>query len=51
MKDMPSEEDVPADQADLIMNAALTFGDNLLIASDDPTTDSFVWGATSEAQL
>jgi uncharacterized glyoxalase superfamily protein PhnB len=40
MKDMPSE-DVPADQADLIMHAALTFGDNLLMASDDPTTDSF----------
>jgi PhnB protein len=41
MKDMPSEEDVPADQADLIMHAALTFGDNLLMASDDPTTDGF----------
>jgi PhnB protein len=41
MKDMPSEEPVPADQADLIMHAALKFDDNLLMASDDPTTDSF----------
>ena len=37
MSDMPSEEAVPADQADLIMHAALRFGDNLLMASDDPT--------------
>ncbi len=41
MKDMPSEEPVPTDQADLIMHAALTIDGNLLMASDDPTTDSF----------
>jgi PhnB protein len=41
MKDMPSEEPVPAAQADLIMHAALKFDDNLLMASDDPTTDNF----------
>ncbi|MGH8998778.1 MAG: VOC family protein [Acidimicrobiia bacterium] len=42
MSDMPaSEGPVPADQADLIMHAALTFDDNLLMASDDATTDSF----------
>ena len=39
MSDMPSDEPVPADQADLIMHAALTFGDNILMASDDPTGD------------
>ena len=39
MSEMPSDEPVPADQADLIMHAALTFGDNLLMASDDPTED------------
>jgi PhnB protein len=39
MSDMPSDQPVPADQADLIMHAALTFGDNLLMASDDPTGD------------
>jgi len=41
MKDAPSEETVPADQADLIIHAALTVDGNLLMASDDPTTDSF----------
>ncbi len=41
MKDMPSEEPVPDAQADLIMHAALKFDDNLLMASDDPTTDDF----------
>lgn len=41
MKDMPSEEPVPDSQADLIMHAALKFDDNLLMASDDPTTDDF----------
>jgi PhnB protein len=41
MKDMPSDEPVPAAQADLIMHAALMVDDNLLMASDDPTTDSF----------
>ena len=37
MSDMPSDEPVSADQADLIMHAALTFEDHLLMASDDPT--------------
>jgi PhnB protein len=37
MSDMPSEVAMPADQADLIMHAALTFKDNLLMASDDPS--------------
>jgi PhnB protein len=37
MSDMPSDEPVPADQADLIMHAALTFEGHLLMASDDPT--------------
>jgi PhnB protein len=41
MKDAPSEEAVPADQADLIIHAALTSDGNLLMASDDPTTDGF----------
>jgi PhnB protein len=41
MKDMPSEEPVPADQADLIMHAALTIQDQLLMGSDDPTSDNF----------
>jgi len=41
LKDAPSDEPVPAAQADLIMHAALKFDDNLLMASDDPTTDSF----------
>jgi PhnB protein len=38
MSDMPTDDPVPAEQADLVMHAALTFGDgNLLMASDDPT--------------
>ena len=37
MSDMPSDQPLPPEQADLIMHAALTFGDNLLMASDDPT--------------
>ena len=41
MRDMPSDEPVPAAKADLIMHAALTVDGNLLMASDDPTTDSF----------
>ena len=41
MKDMPSERPVPADQADLIMHAALIVEGQLLMGSDDPTADSF----------
>ena len=37
MSEMPSNEPVPAEQADLIMHAALSFGDDILMASDDPT--------------
>jgi PhnB protein len=39
MSDMPAEEgvEVPPDQADLVMHAALVFDDGLLMASDDPT--------------
>ena len=37
MSDVPSEEAVPADQADLIIHAALTLEGSLLMASDDPT--------------
>lgn len=33
----PSEEPVPAEQADLILHAALKVGDGMLMASDDPT--------------
>jgi PhnB protein len=38
MKDVPGE-DPPPDQADIIIHAAITIGDDLLMASDDPTTD------------
>jgi PhnB protein len=41
MKDVPGEPP-PADQADMIIHAALTLGgDDFLMASDDPTTSSF----------
>jgi PhnB protein len=40
MKDVPGEEP-PADKADMIIHAALTVGDDLLMASDDPMADSF----------
>jgi PhnB protein len=40
MKDVPGEEP-PADKADLIIHAALTFGDDLLMASDDPMAEAF----------
>jgi PhnB protein len=39
MADAPAEEEVPADQADLIIHAALTINGDLLMASDDPTSD------------
>jgi PhnB protein len=41
MSDVPQEQPVPPEQADLIIHAALTNGDALLMGSDDPTTDSF----------
>lgn len=37
MSEMPSDETVPEEHAHLIMHAALTFEDHLLMASDDPT--------------
>ena len=40
MKDVPGGEP-PADKADMIIHAALTFGDDMLMASDDPMSDSF----------
>ena len=40
-KDVPSEGQMPAAQADMIIHAALKVDDNLLMASDAPTTDSF----------
>lgn len=40
--DMPEEERPPGDTGDLIMHAALVGdGGDLLMGSDDPTTDSF----------
>lgn len=41
MKDMPAEEPVPQGQEDLIMHAALMIDGQLLMASDDPTADTF----------
>ena len=41
MADTPDAQDVLAEQADLIIHAALTSGDTLLMGSDDPTTDDF----------
>ena len=41
MKDVPGEESPPPETADMIIHAALTIGDDLLMASDDPTTESF----------
>jgi PhnB protein len=40
MKDVPGQEP-PPDAADTILHAALTIGDDVLMASDDPMTDSF----------
>ena len=37
MSEAPSDEPPPADQADLIIHAALTVDGALLMASDDPT--------------
>jgi PhnB protein len=41
MKDVPPGEEVPPGNPDLVMHAALTFGDNVLMASDDSTADKF----------
>src|SRR5260221_2818437 len=37
MSEAPADQPVPADQADLIIHAALTIDGDLLMASDDPT--------------
>lgn len=39
MSEMPSDMEVRAEQADLIMHAALMFDGHLLMASDDPSPD------------
>ena len=39
MGDAPSDEPVPEDKADLVIHAAITIGDALLMGSDDPTSD------------
>lgn len=36
MGDLPDSEEMPAEYADLVMHASLRFGDDLLMASDDP---------------
>ena len=40
MSDVPDGE-APGGAPDMVIHAALTFGDDLLMASDDPTTDDF----------
>jgi PhnB protein len=40
-EDMPAEERMPGVAPDVIMHAALMVGGELLMGSDDPTTDSF----------
>jgi len=40
MKDVP-DQPIPAGKEDYVLHAALTIGDELLMASDDPTADSF----------
>src|SRR5687767_4482558 len=39
MSEMPSDDPLPAEQADLIMHAALSFEGDLLMGSDDPSGD------------
>lgn len=40
MKDVPGQEP-PAGKADLVIHAAITIGDDLLMASDDPMSEDF----------
>lgn len=40
MKDVPGEEPL-AEKADMIIHAAVTIGEDLLMGSDDPMADSF----------
>ena len=41
MKDAPSDEPVPPEQADLVIHAALMSDGQLLMGSDDPMTEDF----------
>ena len=41
MKDVPGQDAPPPETADMIIHAALIIGDDVLMASDEPTTDSF----------
>jgi PhnB protein len=41
MKDVPGEEAPPPEVADMIIHAAIVKGDDVLMGSDDPTTDKF----------
>ena len=41
MGDAPGDEPVPPEMADVVIHAALTVNGELLMASEDPTTDSF----------
>jgi PhnB protein len=40
MKDVPGEE-APPEMADVVIHAAITVGDDVLMGSDDPTAESF----------
>ena len=39
MNDVPAGDEPPAEMGDMVIHAALKVGDELLMASDDPTTD------------
>jgi PhnB protein len=41
MKDAPGDEPPPPDKADFIIHAGLALGDDMLMASDDPMSESF----------
>jgi len=41
MRDVPGEQAAPPELADAIIHAALRVGDDLLMASDDPTSQTF----------
>jgi PhnB protein len=41
MKDAPTDEQMPDVNPDLVLHAALTVGDSLLMGSDDPMADDF----------
>jgi PhnB protein len=41
MKDVAGEDAPPPETADMIIHAAITIGEDILMASDDPTSESF----------